>query len=222
MSVEQIIFYAFSAILVFSALRVITVRNSVKAVMYLVLCFFTAAGIWMLLEAEFLAITLVLVYVGAVMVLFLFVVMMLDVDYAAMRQGYARYMPLGLLVAGGFFAALIWAVRPLNFGLEKFPEPAKHPADYSNVEELGMVLYSDYFYAFEIAAVLLLLAIIAAISLTFRGRQLRKGQDVDRQVKVKKSDRLKVVPMDAESTNLIQGGDIAEDEEIVVAPEEER
>ncbi len=199
MPVEKLIFYAFAALMLFAAVRVISVRNSVQAVLFLVLTFFCAAVLWMLAEAEFLAITLVLVYVGAVMVLFLFVVMMLDVDYAAMREGFARLLPFGIIVSLMFFGVLFYILRDRFFGPENLPPPPPHGADYSNVEALGEVLYTEYFYPFEIAAVLLLVAMVAAISLTFRGRQQRKGQQVSRQLQAQKSDRLKIVTMASES-----------------------
>lgn len=193
---QQLVFYGFSALLILSALMVILVRNSVKAALFLVLSFVASAGLWMLLEAEFLAIVLVLVYVGAVMVLFLFVVMMIDVNYAILRQGFSRILPVALIVAAGFLWLLNLIVGDQHFGLEKIAAPAPHDADYSNVRELGRVLYTDYFYPFELAAVLLLVAMVAAISLTFRGKRGRKSQSVDKQVQVTKSDRLRVISME--------------------------
>ena len=197
MGVEKIIFYVFAAILIASATLVVTTRNSVRATLFLVLCFFASSILWMLLEAEFLAITLVLVYVGAVMVLFLFVVMMLDVDYAALKEGFVRFLPLAIVVAGLVFAAIYTIVSSVNFGLEAYALPAPHPADYSNVKELGRLIYTNYFYAFELAAVLLLLAIVAAISLTFRGARARKVQKPDWQIAVKRADRVELVKMPA-------------------------
>ncbi len=198
MTVEQIVFYVFATLTIVSALGVVTVRNSVQAVLCLVLTFFSAAVLWMLLEAEFLAVALVLVYVGAVMVLFLFVVMMLDVDFASLKQGFTRYVPLGILIAIGLLIGLYWVVRGEVFGLEAMPEPAKHAADHSNVETLGLLLYTDYFYAFEIAGVILLVSIVAAISLTFRGRRERRGQSVPSQHRASKDERLHIIKMDAE------------------------
>ena len=153
MTVESIVFYLFAALTVLGAVGVITVRNAVQAVLCLVLTFFSAAVLWMLLEAEFLAVTLVLVYVGAVMVLFLFVVMMLDVDYASLKSGFTRYLPLGILVALALFGAIYWVIRSEVLG--EMPEPAKHSAEYSNVTVLGKLLYTEYFYAFEVAGVIL-------------------------------------------------------------------
>jgi NADH-quinone oxidoreductase subunit J len=199
MSIEQVVFYAFSSLLVLSALSVITVRNPVYAALFLVLCFFTTAAIWMLLEAEFLALTLVLVYVGAVMVLFLFVVMMLDINLAPLREGFARFLPVGVLVALVMLAETLAVVGVKRFGPEHFPIPAPHPEGYSNARELGVLLYTEYLFPFEIAAVILLVAIIAAISLTLRRRPGVKTQDPARQVQVRKEDRLRVIKMEAET-----------------------
>jgi len=196
MSIEKIVFYAFSTILIVAALSVITRRDSVKAVLSLVLCFFAAAALWMLLEAEFLAVSLVLVYVGAVMVLFLFVVMMLDIDFAAIKQGFTRYMPVGIVAAAVFLGGLYWLINSGLFDSQSMPMPAPHDADYSNIEELGMLLYTHYFYPFELAAVILLVAIIAAISLTYRGSRSRKVQNIAEQVSTKKEDRLRIIKMD--------------------------
>jgi len=153
----------------------------------------------MLLEAEFLALTLVLVYVGAVMVLFLFVVMMLDINLAPMREGFARFLPVGLLVALVMLAETLAVVGAKRFGLDHFQAPLPHPQGYSNTKEVGRLLYSEYFFPFEIAAVILLVAIIAAISLTLRRRSGVKTQDPARQVQVRKEDRLRIVKMEAES-----------------------
>ncbi len=197
MSIEKIVFYAFSTILIVAALSVITRRDSVKAVLSLVLCFFSAAALWMLLEAEFLAVSLVLVYVGAVMVLFLFVVMMLDIDFAAIKQGFIRYMPIGIVAAAAFFGGLYFLINSGLFDNQNMPMPAPHDADYSNIKELGMLMYTNYFYPFELAAVILLVAIIAAISLTYRGSRHRKVQNVAEQVSTRKEDRLRIIKMDA-------------------------
>ncbi|GAA4347413.1 NADH-quinone oxidoreductase subunit J [Kangiella taiwanensis] len=195
MTVESIVFYVFAALTVIGALGVITMRNAVQAVLCLVLTFFSAAVLWMLLEAEFLAVTLVLVYVGAVMVLFLFVVMMLDVDYASLKSGFTKYLPLGIVTALALFGAIYWVIRSEVLG--DMPEPAKHSAEYSNVTVLGRLLYTDYFYAFEIAGVILLVAIVAAISLTFRGRRERRGQSVPMQHQASREERLRVVSMES-------------------------
>jgi len=197
MSFEQVLFYVFAAIVVFAGVRVVTVRNPVHAALFLVLAFFTSAAIWLLAEAEFLAITLVLVYVGAVMVLFLFVVMMLDINAVPLREGFTKYLPLGATVALvmiGEMSVVLWR----TFNPERFAAPARHGADYSNTRELGQVLYTDYVFAFEVAAVILLVAIVAAITLTLRRRAGSKRQDPAEQVKVRAADRLRMVKVPAE------------------------
>lgn len=198
MSFTEIVFYVFSAVMLCSALGVVTARNPVHSALFLVLTFFSTSGIWMLLEAEFLAITLVLVYVGAVMVLFLFVVMMLDINIAVMREGFIKYLPIGILAAVVLASQMILLVGPEHFGLEQFVEPALKAADYSNTKALGRILYTDYVYPFEIAAVILLVAIVAAIALTMRRRPTTKYQTPIKQMMVKKSDRLRVVDMPSE------------------------
>jgi NADH-quinone oxidoreductase subunit J len=198
MDFERVIFYSFAAILVYAAARVISVRNPVHAALHLVLAFFTCAGLWLLLEAEFLAITLVLVYVGAVMVLFLFVVMMLDINTSPLREGFIRYLPVGLSVAALIVLEMFLVVRARSFGSEIMAIPERHGADYSNVRELGGVLYTDYVYAFEIASVILLVAIIAAIALTMRKRPETRSQNPAEQIAVKRADRVRVVAMKAE------------------------
>lgn len=195
---EQIVFYVFAALLVLSSVLVITVRNPVHAVLCLVLAFFTTAALWLLLEAEFLALTLVLVYVGAVMVLFLFVVMMLDINIVVLREGFMRYLPVGIAVAVIVVVEMAIAVGPKYFGLEHFAEPARHMADYSNTKELGRILYTVYVYPFEIAAAILLVAIIAAIALTLRKRPSTKYQDPAWQVSVRRKDRVRMVKMESE------------------------
>ena len=201
MSFESLIFYAFSAVLVFAAVMVISSRNPVHAALFLVLAFFTSSAIWLLLEAEFLAIALVLVYVGAVMVLFLFVVMMLDINVAPLREGFIRYLPVGLGIAIAVVVEMAVVLSADRFNLSNMAAPARKAADYSNTAELGKVLYTEYMYAFEIAAVILLVAIVAAIALTMRRRQSTKYQDPSKQVRVKKADRLRVVQMPAEPRN---------------------
>ena len=198
MGFERYVFYVFAAILVFAAGRVITVRNPVHAALHLVLAFFTCAGLWLLLEAEFLAITLVLVYVGAVMVLFLFVVMMLDINVSPLREGFVKYLPVGFTVALLIFAEMFMVLGVKNFGAEVVAIPQRHGADYSNTRELGNVLYTDYVYPFEIASVILLVAIIAAIALTMRKRPETKAQNPVEQVAVKRADRVRLVEMEAE------------------------
>jgi NADH-quinone oxidoreductase subunit J len=198
MSFEKLVFYIFAAILVYAATRVITVRNPVHAALHLVLAFFTCAALWVLLEAEFLAITLVLVYVGAVMVLFLFVVMMLDINLVPLKEGFIRYLPVGLGVAALMLVEMVLVVRSRAFDAASMPEPLLHTADYSNTRELGSVLYTDYVYPFEIASVILVVAIIAAIVLTMRKRPHTKTQNPAEQVKVRSRDRVRVVKLEAE------------------------
>lgn len=198
MTFEQIVFYFFATVLLFAAGMVITIRNPVKAALFLVLAFFTAAGLWILLEAEFLAITLVLVYVGAVMVLFLFVIMMLDINLLRLREGFGEYLPIGGIVAVLLVIEMAIVLGPRHFGLEKVAAPVSHPAGYSNTKELGRVLYIDYVYPFEIAAFILLVAIIAAIALALRRRKDTKYQDPRQQVRVQRSDRVRLVKMPAE------------------------
>ena len=189
-------FYAFAAVLLFAALRVITARNPVHAALYLVLAFFTAAAVWLLLRAEFLAIALVLVYVGAVMVLFLFVVMMLDINLERLREGYWRNLPLAVVVGGVMAAEMVAVLAQRYFGAAAGTRAV--PAGHSNTRELGRVLYTQYVYAFEIAAVILLVAIIAAIALTLRRRKDTKSQDPARQVAVRRAERVRMVAMPSE------------------------
>ena len=192
---ETWLFLAFGAVLLVSGVLVITARNPVHGVLFLVLAFFTAAGIWLLLRAEFLAIALVVVYVGAVMVLFLFVVMMLDINLERVREGFWRNLPLALIVGGimvlemvAVLANRIFATRPVDVA-----------PGYSNTKELGRVLYTQYAFAFEIAAVLLLVAIIAAIALTLRRRKDSRSQDPAAQVRARREDRVRLVSMPAET-----------------------
>jgi NADH-quinone oxidoreductase subunit J len=195
----QVLFYLFATILVLAALGVITSRNPVYSALALVLCFVTAAAIWLLLEAEFLAVVLVLVYVGAVMVLFLFVVMMLDINLERLREGFTRFAWLGWLTALAVIfeiVGVVWARGGLGIDASHGGTPT--PADYSNTLELGRLLYTRYAYPLELAAMLLLVAIIAAISLTLRHRQGYKQQNISAQVAVRREDRLRVVKMDPE------------------------
>jgi NADH-quinone oxidoreductase subunit J len=204
--IVHVLFYVFGAILVAAALGVITARNPVHCALFLVFAFLNSAVIWLLLEAEFLAVTLIVVYVGAVMVLWLFVVMMLDVDVEKLRQGFTRYAPLGALIALIVVAQIgvvVWVRRlGLSDGLHglppHFPPHVPKPQGYSNTAELGHLLYTDYLYPFEIAAVILLVAIVAAITLTMRRRPGQKVQDIGAQVAVRAGDRLRVVKMEAE------------------------
>ncbi|MEO1767517.1 NADH-quinone oxidoreductase subunit J [Thiobacter aerophilum] len=206
MNFETFVFYFLAAILLFAALRVITVRNPVHAALFLVLAFFTAAGIWLLLDAEFLAITLVLVYVGAVMVLFLFVVMMLDINLARLREGFWDYLPLAATVAVLLVLEMVVVLGGRHFGADRYPTPMPHGVDYSNTRELGRVLYTDYVYPFEIAAVILLVAIVAAIALTMRRRKTTKYQDPARQIRVKRSQRVRLISMPPEKPDEADAG----------------
>jgi len=198
MTFLQTAFYFFAAVMVFAATMVITMRNPVKSALFLVLAFFSAACVWLTLEAEFLAIVLVLVYVGAVMVLFLFVVMMLDINLARLRAGFTDYLPVGGLVALLMVAELVFILSGDTFSMENLPRPEGHGADYSNTRELGSVLYTVYVYPFEIAAVILLVAIISAIALTLRKRPDTKYLNPADQVSVRREDRVRLVKMPAE------------------------
>jgi len=199
MDFTTFVFYFLSAILVFAGLRVITARNPVHAAMFLVLAFFTAAGIWLLLQAEFLAITLVLVYVGAVMVLFLFVVMMLDINLERLHQGFWSYLPFGAGIGLLMVVEMSMILGGRYFGLEGAPGPAPAAANYSNTRELGRLLFTEYVYPFELASLILLVGLIAAIVLTLRKRDDgNKAVDASIQVRVKAADRMRVVSMPAE------------------------
>ena len=199
MGFEKFLFYCFAAITVVAAGMVVTRRNPVHAVLWLVLAFFSSAALWMLMEAEFLAIVLVLVYVGAVMVLFLFVVMMLDVDVATVKAQFIKHLPLGGTIALVMLVEIFMVVGPANFGLDIFPKPEAAAATVNNTADLGMVLYTVYVYPFEIAAVILLVAIVAAIRLTLRHSTTTKRQDPSKQVRIKKGpDRIRLVSMPAE------------------------
>jgi NADH-quinone oxidoreductase subunit J len=194
----EVLFFVFAAILAVSALAMILVKNPVHAALLLVLCFFTSAAIWLLIEAEFLAVILILVYVGAVMVLFLFVVMMLDITVEQVRARVTRYALLGGIVAGLVVFEIVSIVWTRALGVDVTVGATPLPADYSNTAELGQKLYTEYVYSFELAAVLLLIAIIAAISLTMRKRANLKQQDVAKQVAVRREDRVRIVQVAAE------------------------
>ncbi len=196
--IELIVFYIFGALLLASAAMVVIMRNPVLAALFLVLAFFSSAAIWLLLHAEFLAIALVLVYVGAVMVLFLFVVMMLDINMVTIREGFASYLPVGLAVAVLMMIAMGMVVGSDYFLSPTFSPPDTVAMDYSNTRELGLTLYTQYLYQFEIAGAILLVAIIAAISLSMSKLKVTKAKDPSEQVIVKKADRLRVVKMEAE------------------------
>jgi NADH-quinone oxidoreductase subunit J len=199
MNFQTFIFYAFAAVLVGAAVGVVTSRNPVYSALLLVLAFFTSAGLWIQLQAEFLAIALVLVYVGAVMVLFLFVIMMLDVNLAKLREGFWGYLPVGGLVAALMVLEMGWILwSHYSSGDVQLEEPAAAPAGYSNTKELGRLIYTVYVYPFEIAAVILLVAIVAAIALTLRHRKESKYIDPARQVEVRRKDRVRMVAMPSE------------------------
>src|SRR5262245_10675817 len=199
MSFQEILFYVVAAVLVVAAVGVITARNPVHAALWLVFAFFNSAVLWLLMEAEFLAIVLVLVYVGAVMVLFLFVVMMLDVNIAQLREGFTRYAPLGFVIAAIVVAeigSVVW-VKHLGLAAPVADAATAAIAD-DNTRRLGELLYTKYLYPFELAAAILLLAIVAAIVLTMRHRSGMKAQNIAAQVAVRARDRIRVVKMDAE------------------------
>jgi len=198
MDFKTAVFWAFAAIMLFAALRVITARNPVHSALFLVLSFVTASGLWMLLEAEFLAIALVLVYVGAVMVLFLFVVMMLDINLDRLREGYWDYLVPALVVAGIMVAEMAVILAGRYFRLEGIAAPAPQAADYSNTRELGKLVYTEYVYPFEVAAVILLVAIVAAIALTLRTRKDTRAMDASAQIRVRRGDRVRLVAMPSE------------------------
>ncbi len=197
--IQEIVFYLFSLVMLSAAIMVITVRNPVYAALFLILTFFTAAAIWMLLQAEFLAIVLVVVYVGAVMVLFLFVVMMLDINLAPLKEGFIRYLPVGVLVALVMAAELLtvlWGGGRL--GEDMFPAPAAVEPGFSNTEAVGEWLYTQYLLPFEVAGIILLVAIVAAIALTLRKRPGLKTQNPSRQVLVRREERVRLVSMESE------------------------
>jgi NADH-quinone oxidoreductase subunit J len=205
MTVIQVVFYTFSTIAILSGMMVVASNNPVRGALFLVLTFFAMAGVWLLLQAEFLALILVLVYVGAVMTLFLFVVMMLQVNVVSLREGLVRYWYfivalLALLMIG----LTVKVIGPEHFGLLAVPAPEALPADYNNLTNLGMVLYTDYAYPFEIAAVLLLTAIVAAISLTHRKPKNRKAQKVSVQIAVERKNRIRLVNMPSEQKQPIK------------------
>lgn len=195
MTFELFIFYLFSAVTLFSAVAVVTVRNPIYSALFLILAFFSSAAIWVLLEAEFLGVVLVLVYVGAVMVLFLFVIMMLDIQIDTLKEGFIRYLPIGLLVAVAVATEMILVMKSDAF---KVDIPDATPLSVNNTEELGKVLYTEYVFPFEVASVILVVAIIAAIVLTLRRRTGVKKQDPSKQVRTRSEDRVRLVKMKAE------------------------
>ncbi|MEA5445809.1 NADH-quinone oxidoreductase subunit J [Gammaproteobacteria bacterium AB-CW1] len=195
---ELVIFYTFAALVVGAALGVITARNPVHSVLFLVMAFVFSAGLWILMEAEFLGIALILVYVGAVMVLFLFVVMMLDINVATIRSGFARNAPLGVAVAAALIGMLAYVFWVRDLGIEMMERPERAAADYDNTGALGQLMYTEYVYPFEIAGIILLVGIVAAIALTMRRREGTKHQDPAKQVRVRREDRVRLVNMPAE------------------------
>ena len=199
MTFEQFIFYLLATIATVAGLMMITVKNPVKAALWLILTFISTAGIWIMAQAEFLGLVLILVYVGAVMVLFLFVVMMLDINMAVLKEGFANYLPLGAMAAAAIFALMYMVLGPEHFGLEVTGSPVQHGADYSNTEAIAIPLYTTHAYAFVLAAVLLLLGIVAAIALTLRRRPTAEVQyqDVAKQNRTTKEERFRMVKMDA-------------------------
>jgi NADH-quinone oxidoreductase subunit J len=198
MDFKTVVFYVLAAVMVFAAVRVITARNPVHAALFLVLAFFNAGGIWLLLQAEFLAIMLVMVYVGAVMVLFLFVVMMLDINVDRLREGFWSYLPVGAVVGAVMLAEMVLVLSGPYFDLGNMPEPPAAGMDYSNTRSLGRLLYTDYVYPFELASLVLLVAMIAAVALTLRARKGSKYINPSEQISVKRADRIEIVSMSAE------------------------
>lgn len=198
MGFQTVLFYVLSAILIFAGLRVVTAKNPVHAALYLVLAFFTSAGHWLLLEAEFLAIALVLVYVGAVMVLFLFVVMMLDINVEKLREGFWKYFPQAAVVAALMVLEMVLILSSQEAGVVGYKAAAPLAAEASNVKELGRLIYTTYLLPFEMAAVVLLVGMIAAIALTLRTRKDSKFVDPAKQVVVRREDRVRIVKMNAE------------------------
>lgn len=194
----QLVFFGFAAALVFSALMVVVTRNPVRSALFLVLAFFAATSLWLLLQVEFLGLVLILVYVGAVMTLFLFVVMTLNIDVETQREGFVKYLPYGAVIILIFTSLLIYVIGPKHLGLEQYVE-VQQPPDYSNVTALGDILYTNYAYPFELAGVVLLVAIIAAISLTFRGKQGNKNPPPEAQIRVQPKNRMRIVKMKSES-----------------------
>lgn len=197
-NIQALVFYPFAAALIASAFMVVISKNPVRGALFLVFSFFTSAVLWMLMEAEFLALALIFVYVGAVMTLFLFVVMMINIDLVPKREGFVRYLPFGLLVMAIVVGLMLYIIGPSHFGWLSKAIITPHAADYSNVKDIGQVLYTDYVYPFEIASIILLVAIVAAISLAFRGKQNSKAQNIPKQLSVNPKDRVRLVDIGRE------------------------
>jgi len=197
--IEHIVFYIFGGMLIFSATMVVVSRNPIHATLYLILSFFASSAIWLLLHAEFLAITLVLVYVGAVMVLFVFVVMMLDINQVSVKEGFIHYLPAGIIVAVLMVTAMGLVVGSDYFLSERYTATQQLDPNYSNTRELGIAIYTKYLYQFEIAGAILLVAIIAAITLSMSKLKINKSINPNKQVYVKKQDRLRVIKMQSET-----------------------
>jgi NADH-quinone oxidoreductase subunit J len=196
--IYQVIFFVFAAILIAAAVMVIVVRNPVHSILFLVLAFFASAVLWMMMQAEFLALVLIFVYVGAVMTLFLFVVMMLNIDLSKVREKFVHYLPVSILVMLLLIASMIMVILPKHLGIAA-AQLTPVPSDFSNVAAMGVTLYTHFLYPFEIAAVILLVAIIAAITLAFHGRKPNtKSQRVMQQLKANKADRLRIIKMKAD------------------------
>ncbi|SFU51129.1 NADH dehydrogenase subunit J [Nitrosomonas eutropha] len=195
---QDFVFYSLASVVIISALGVITLRNPVYSVLLLVLAFVTSSGLWLLLEAEFLAIALVVVYVGAVMVLFLFVVMMLDINLDQMREGFWKWFPFGAILAFIMTVEMSMVLMSKQFSSEIIQTPEYKSVDYSNTKELGRLIYTEYVYVFELAAVILLVAMVAAIAITLRHRTDKKSSNASRQIAVSRNERLKVISMPAE------------------------
>lgn len=198
--IYQVIFFVFAAVLIGAAVMVIVARNPVHSILFLVLAFFASAVLWMLMQAEFLALVLIFVYVGAVMTLFLFVVMMLNIDLSGLREKFVRYLPIGIVVMMLFIASMVYVLLPKHLSIASAQLPTL-PSDFSNVKAMGSLLYTQYFYPFEIASVILLVAIIAAITLAFHGRKANtKSQRIMKQLEATKANRLRVVKMKADQS----------------------
>lgn len=194
----QLVFYVTAALLIGSAVMVIVSRNPVRAILFLILAFFASAVLWMLLQAEFLALALIFVYVGAVMTLFLFVVMMLDIDLAPLKEGFVKYLPWGIGIMALFIALLVFVIGPKHISFASIM-PTHYPADYSNTKELGTLLFTKYLFPLEVVGAILLVAMVSAIALAFHGRREgTKSQRISDQLKATKAERLRIVKMKGE------------------------